>query len=295
MLNAYTIPEWKDYELIDTGGFEKLERFGDFILARPEPQAVWQKALSIEKWRSLAHAWFVRGDGSNDEVGNWQMKPGMKDNWTMTFKSDALKFKFKLALTSFKHVGLFPEQANNWMWIYNTVKGLNVPKPKVLNLFAYTGLASLAANAAGADVAHVDSVRQVVNWSRQNMELSNLDHIRWVVEDAMKFVKNEARRGNFYHGIILDPPAYGRGPNKEKWLLDKHIDEMLYHCGQLINPQQPGFLLMNLYSIGFSPLISESLVMGHFPKQTSKEMGELYIEDNAGRKLPLGTFFRMTV
>jgi 23S rRNA (cytosine1962-C5)-methyltransferase len=163
----------------------------------------------------------------------------------------------------------------------------------VLNLFAYTGAASLAARQAGADVTHVDAVRQVISWSRENMEASGLDNIRWVVEDAMKFVRREARRGNTYHGIILDPPAYGRGPDGEKWLLEEHLNELLKLCAELLEKEHY-FLIINLYSLGFSALIVENLMLSHFGKRPNTEYGELYLPDSFGKRLPLGVFYRFS-
>lgn len=160
----------------------------------------------------------------------------------------------------------------------------------MLNLFAYTGGASLAACQSGADVTHVDSVKQVVTWSRENMESSGLDGIRWVVEDAFKFVQREVRRGKKYQGIILDPPAYGRGPDGEKWVLEKQINELLMMCSQLL--AENGFFVINLYSLGFSTLITENLVREHFNQISTWESGELYLQDQADKKLPLGTFLR---
>jgi 23S rRNA (cytosine1962-C5)-methyltransferase len=171
--------------------------------------------------------------------------------------------------------------------------GLYIPgdETNVLNLFAYTGGASLAAKAAGADVTHVDSVKQVVTWSRENMEASNLNNIRWIVEDALKFVQREVRRGNKYNGIILDPPAYGRGPDGEKWVLEKSINELLKLCKQLLKDNN-SFVVLNLYSMGFSALIAENLVRDIFKYSNNIESGELYVQDNSGRKLPLGIFAR---
>ena len=207
---------WQDYELIDSGNFEKLERFGSFILARPEPKALWDKAMSDKEWNSKAHTKFTTGAGfgksGKEDSGTWTMLKKMPQQWLIGYKG-AVSFKLRLGLTSFKHVGVFPEQAPNWDYISKQVcriKGLKPEgsvAPKVLNLFAYTGAASLAAKASGADVTHLDSVKQVVTWARGNMEFSKLDNIRWVVEDALKFVKREAKRGNMYQGLILDPPA----------------------------------------------------------------------------------------
>lgn len=279
-----------EYELIDSGDFEKLERFGKYVLRRPEPQAVWNKSLKAADWESRSHASFSRKGEKDSEAGNWQINKGMPDRWMVNYHQGGLKLKMRLALTSFKHVGIFPEQAANWDWIYGAVKNTGVNKPRVLNLFAYTGGASLAACAAGADVTHVDSVKQVVSWSRENMESSHLDGIRWVVEDAFKFVQRELKRGNRYSGIILDPPAYGRGPDGEKWVLEKQINELINMCGQLLEPSH-SFFLINLYSMGFSPMITENLVTQSFP-DVPFESGELYLQDNFKKKLPLGTFLR---
>jgi 23S rRNA (cytosine1962-C5)-methyltransferase len=284
---------WQDYELIDSGGFEKLERYGDWILARPEPQAVWDKSLSEKDWEKLAHAAFKR-EADKDryaERGRWVAGPHIPERWYVGYQFGQLQLRFKVALSSFKHVGVFPEQAANWDYLYQKTQALPVAKPKILNLFAYTGLASLAAKAAGADVAHVDSVRQVVGWARDNMEASQLDNIRWVVEDALTFVEREVRRGNVYHGIILDPPAYGRGPNGEKWVLEDHINALIKGCAQLLHPEHHYFVI-NLYSMGFSPLIVENLVKMAFPKATNPELGELFLADRAQKKLPLGIFYR---
>nr|WP_246439898.1 class I SAM-dependent methyltransferase [Rhabdobacter roseus] len=281
-----------DYELIDTGGFEKLERFGEYVLTRPEPQAVWDKSLPEADWEKRSHALFKR-DKSSPEKGQWITKPGMPDRWVMQYRTPRLHLRTRLALSSFKHVGIFPEQATNWDYIADKLALVPDASPTVLNLFAYTGAASLAAKAAGADVTHVDAVKQVISWSRDNMELSGLDNIRWVVEDAMKFVKREVRRGRKYHGLILDPPAYGRGPEGEKWLLEEQINEMLRLCAQLLHKENY-FFIINLYSLGFSALILENLVKAHFGHPAQHELGELYLLDSFDKKLPLGVFSRFS-
>jgi 23S rRNA (cytosine1962-C5)-methyltransferase len=293
MILLETPSNWPDYELIDSGDGEKLERFGSQILARPEPQAIWRKALSQAEWNSLANAYFVKKKGnreSDNEWGEWNKKGNCKEQWTIGYSYKQMKLKFRLGLTSFKHVGIFPEQATNWDFIYDTVLHLSAAKPSVLNLFAYTGGASLAARAAGADVTHVDSVKQTITWSRENMELSKLDGIRWMVDDAVKFVAREVRRAKTYNGIILDPPAYGRGPEGEKWILETNLCPLLENCKNLLT-QKNSFLILNLYSMGYSPIIAESLVKSIF-KVDKPEIGELYVVDRAGRKLPLGVFLR---
>jgi 23S rRNA (cytosine1962-C5)-methyltransferase len=292
-----------DYELIDCGDYEKLERFGKYILRRPEPQAVWRKAIPEKEWESRTDAWFKKEKGKThpegNEKGTWILKPEMPRQWFISYTYKTMSLKFRLGLTAFKHVGIFPEQAENWNFIYDTVSasigvaaGLNDSKEfKVLNLFAYTGGASLAANAAGADVTHVDSVRQVLSWSCVNMEASGLGNIRWVCEDALKFVKREAKRGKKYRGIILDPPAYGRGPEGEKWILEDHIAELMDACSRIAD-ERKAFCVLNLYSMGFSSLIAENLLKDYFPASSQTESGELFLQDKAGRKLPLSVFGR---
>lgn len=287
---------WEDYELLDSGLGRKLERFGGVVTARPEPQALWPASLTEAEWAARAGAVFRRSRGS-DERGEWQLRPGVPQQWFVTYRNPAgLNLRMRMGLTSFKHVGLFPEQAANWDYIYDTVRTLRgggVERPAVLNLFAYTGGASLAACAAGAEVTHVDSVRQTVSWSRENMEASGLDGIRWVVEDAMKFVRREVRRQRRYHGIILDPPSYGRGPDGEKWVLEEHIGEMLSCCGELLADEHC-FVVLNLYSMGLSALLARTLAEAAFPqmRDAQSEQGELFVEDTFGKRLPLGVFFR---
>ncbi|QRQ99918.1 class I SAM-dependent methyltransferase [Dyadobacter sandarakinus] len=281
-----------DYQLIDSGGFEKLEKFGPYVLSRPEPQAIWDKSLSEAEWEQRSNAVFKK-DKNSQEKGQWIQKGEMPERWIFQYRHKNLHLRSKLALSAFKHVGVFPEQATNWDYIADSLTGLAAEKPSVLNLFAYTGIASLAARAGGADVTHVDSVKQVISWSRENMELSGLNNIRWVVEDALKFVQREVRRGNQYNGIILDPPAYGRGPDGEKWLLEESLNEILRLCAQLLKKENY-FFIINLYSLGFSALIVENLMKAHFGDRVTPEFGELFIPDSFGKKLPLGVFARFS-
>ncbi len=278
---------FKDYELIDVGGFEKLERFGQYITIRPEPQAVWDKTLTNAEWEKQAHVKFIPKSSSS---GEWKKIKAMPDRWQIEYKTQSQTLNFKLSLTSFKHVGIFPEQASNWDYIFESIKEMQTSTPKVLNLFAYTGGASLAAKAAGADVTHVDSIKQVVSWSKENMELSNLSNIRWVVEDALKFVKREEKRGNKYNGIILDPPAFGHGPNGEKWKLEDNINEMMKSVLNLLDEKEH-FLILNAYSLGFSSLIIENLLQTKNKENLS--VGELFLQATEGAKLPLGVFGRL--
>lgn len=284
---------WVDYELIDSGNGEKLERFGKYILRRPEPQALWGRSMPESEWIKLAHATFRREKSQNkdQDKGIWELKPGMPEQWYIQYSLENTGIKLRLGLTSFKHVGVFPEQAENWDYIYRTISGFQQESVPVLNLFAYTGGASLVAKAAGADVVHVDSVKQVINWSAGNMEASNLNGIRWVVEDAMKFIRREVKRGKVYNGIILDPPAYGRGPDGEKWILEDQIDEMIGLCSKLLEKSN-AFLILNLYSMGFSAIIAENIIRSHFPDIRDFECGELCVQERSQRLLPLGIFMR---
>ena len=282
-----------DYELIDSGGFEKLERFGRYVLRRPEPQAVWPKGAAAALWEK-ADAWFRR-DADNSERGEWLCRKGMPDQWTVRCDCRGVPLTMRLGMTSFKHVGIFPEQAANWQFIFDAVKSMRDSgneHPAVLNLFAYTGGASLAARGAGAEVTHLDAVRQVVSWANENMQLSGLDNIRWLVEDAMVYLKRETRRGRKYNGIILDPPAYGRGPKGEKWILEEGIAPLMEACGELLDPSC-GFIVLNLYSMGFAPSVADNLLRNCFPYAAADiDRGELSFRDRAGNVLPLSVYAR---
>jgi 23S rRNA (cytosine1962-C5)-methyltransferase len=301
--------QWKDYELIDSGDFYKLERFGKYVAIRPEPKALWNKSLPDAEWKRLAQTEFKPGSGfgkaGKEDSGTWVMLGKMPEQWVIGYAANPQgpKFNLRLGLTSFKHVGVFPEQAPNWEFIYSNTSRLvkeaaaaKKPVPKVLNLFAYTGAASLAARVAGADVTHLDSVRQVVTWAKGNMELSHMNDIRWVVEDALKFVKREARRGNTYQGLILDPPAYGHGPNGEKWKLDECLFEMLTECSAILAPKD-SFMVLNLYSNGYSAVLADTVVRSAFSGLLSESSrlsyGELVLRDRFDKALPLSVFSRL--
>lgn len=287
MIQLLTPQHWEDYELIDCGDFEKLERFGNVTLIRPEPQAVWARQLPHSEWQKLHD---IRFKGRSATSGEWIKKNAKTpDRWHISYKNNDVAIKLRLGLTSFKHVGLFPEQAVNWDYISDTVGKFKTSNAKVLNLFAYTGGASVIAKAAGADTTHVDSIKQVVTWANENQELSGVKDIRWVVEDALKFVKREIKRGKKYNGIILDPPSYGHGPNGEKWKLEDHILEMMQEVSLLLDEEEH-FLILNSYSLGFSSVIVENLLRGNLKSIDNLEIGELYLQAKAGSKLPLGVF-----
>jgi 23S rRNA (cytosine1962-C5)-methyltransferase len=280
---------WTDYELIDCGDLEKLERFGNIILIRSEPQATWPKALPQTEWNKRCDIHFK---SKSTTSGEWFKKSkSAPDTWNISYKNKEVDIKLQLKLTKFKHVGVFPEQAVNWDYISSTLKSFKNKNPKVLNLFAYTGGASLVAKAAGADTTHVDSIKQVVTWANANQELSGLRDIRWVVEDALKFVKREIKRGNTYNGIILDPPAYGHGPKGERWKLENHLTEMVQDVIKLLDPKEH-FLILNTYSDGILPSDIHTLITSSFPQVNNLETGELYLQSLTNKKIMLGSFGR---
>ncbi len=283
---------WSDYELIDSGFSEKLERFGKYILIRPEPQALWPRQLDEAKWKSLAHGRFVRDNSkkshrdSSNENGGWQFFKTVPPTWEMVY--EPLGIRLKLSCTSFGHLGVFVEQVSNWHFIDEQVRRVG-GRPKVLNLFAYTGAASIAAANAGADVTHLDAVRNVVTWANENRQLSKAPEIRWLVEDAFKFVKRQANKGNIYQGIIIDPPAYGRGPEGEKWILEEQINELVSYCAKITDPSG-NFVLLNLYSMGLSGSIGENLIKAHYRQDVV--WGECKVPSKTGFDLPLCTWVR---
>lgn len=286
---------WKDYELIDSGDFEKLERFGKYILIRPEPQAIWKRTLPDAEWKRLAHAKFVREQKdkfrfSDDVKGGWSKNPDMPDSWEVQYQYNDLNLKLRLALTSFGHVGIFPEQGSNWNFIYDTVRSWKISQPRVLNLFAYTGVASVVARAAGAQVIHCDASRPGLNWANQNMQMNNLTDIRWVYEDAFKFVKREAKRGSRYNGILMDPPPYGRGPDGEKWTLQEQLDELISMSSELLETKNC-FFILSTYAVGLSAIVSLNVASRYF-KLDNLEFGEFFLKSKHERDLPMGTFLR---
>lgn len=233
-------PTWDDYALIDCGDGRKLERFGTVITIRPEPHAVNRPTLSFAEWQGRAHLHFVEEGKSK---GLWKVLKKAPEEWSMHYPLGEGSLTFKLRKTRFKHLGIFPEQAFNWDYIYRSLHSGD----RFLNLFAYTGGASLAARAAGAEVVHVDSIKPVVTWAKSNMEASGLEGIRWTVEDALKFAEREVKRGKKYRGIILDPPAFGNGPKGEKWVLAEQLDALMGAVFALLESDR-AFLILNTYA-----------------------------------------------
>lgn len=278
----------EDYELIDSGEGEKLERFGSVILSRPDPQALWRKKLIESDWKK-ADAVFSRVE----QGASWVYKKEIEKNWDINFAN----LKFRIKPTAFKHTGLFPEQAVNWLWMRDLIKGKN--NIVVLNLFGYTGGASLACAQAGAKVVHVDGSKSAIAWARENAELSGLAEkpIRWILEDARVFVGREIKRGNKYDAIIMDPPAFGHGANKEIWKIEENFLPLVEDCIKLLK-DQPLFFIINGYSAGYSAIAYENVLKVLVKKfGGSIEIGELAIEESKkegveGRLLPCGIFAR---
>lgn len=278
-----TAKDWKQFEVIDTSGGEKLERWGDVILTRPDPQVIWNTPKG-DVWRKT-NARYLR---SSSGGGKWEIKNMPRDHWTIEYK----QLRFKISPTGFKHTGLFPEQAVNWDFMADKIKNAG-REVSVLNLFAYTGGATLACAAEGAKVCHVDASKGMVAWARENAQLSNLQDkpIRWIVDDCKKFVEREIRRGNRYDGIVMDPPSYGRGPGGEVWKLEDSIYDLVELCAQVLS-DDPLFFLLNSYTTGLSPSVMEYILgvtvgKQHKGKVSSSEIG--LPVSQSGYVLPCGS------
>ena len=272
---------WKDYEVIDCSKGEKLERWGDYILVRPDPQVIWDTPRKEKGWHKM-NAHYHR---SKKGGGEWEFFD-LPQQWSIHYRN----LTFQLKPFSFKHTGLFPEQAANWDWFSELIKKAGRPV-KVLNLFAYTGGATIAAAAAGASVTHVDASKGMVTWAKENAASSGLADapIRWIVDDCVKFVEREIRRGNHYDAIIMDPPSYGRGPKGEIWKIEESIHPLVNLCAQLL-VDRPLFFLINSYTTGLQPAVLSYLIgteLKRFPgKVTADEIG-LPVSSN-GLTLPCG-------
>lgn len=245
--------EWKDYECLDAGNGEKLERWGNVILRRPDPQAIWTVDTYDEIWKRVDGHYFRSSKGG----GEWKFYKKLPDHWTISYK----ELTFKVSPTNFKHTGLFPEQATNWDYMMNKIRKANRPI-KVLNLFAYTGGATMACSAAGAEeVVHVDASKGMVSWAKENRDLSHLENnkIRFIVDDCLKFVAREERRGRKYDVIIMDPPSYGRGPNGEVWKFEDNIYKLIEACTKILS-DKPLLFLINSYTTGISSTVLENIL-----------------------------------
>ena len=278
---------WKDYEILDMANGEKLERWGDVYLIRPDPQIIWKNPSFPEKWKN-AHAKYQR---SSTGGGAWNYKKKIPESWEIHYKD----LTFLVKPMGFKHTGLFPEQAVNWDWMIQKIQKAGRPI-KVLNLFAYTGGASVACSYAGASVCHVDSSKGMVTWAKENMAASGLQNrpIRYIVDDVVKFVNREIRRGNTYDAIIMDPPSYGRGTNGEVWKFEENLPALIELCSNVLS-DKPLFFLINSYTTGISSMVLENLLNLTISKKYKGQVshGEIGLPmTNSSLILPCGIYAR---
>ncbi len=281
--------QWKDYSCLDAGNGEKLEQWKGIILRRPDPQAIWPM-YENKDWKK-ADAVYHR---SNKGGGQWEYKKRLPESWTINYRN----LTFKVSPTGFKHTGIFPEQAVNWDWMHDLIQEHQDEEIRVLNLFGYTGCATMACSEAGAsEVVHVDASKGMVQWAKENRDLSHLEShkIRFIVDDCLKFVEREKRRGHTYHGILMDPPSYGRGPNGEMWKFEKEITGLIKACLEILD-ENALFFLINSYTTGFSSIVLEDLmktmILPSHPNGTIS-CGEIAIPlQNRDLLLPCGIYGR---
>lgn len=277
--------ETEEYRLLDCGGGRKLEQVGPFLLDRPVNYAVWPTRRSTREWRDAAGKYHRSDKGG----GKWQFRQKLPETWEIGYGGLRLEIK----PTPFGHLGLFPEQRENWAWLRRTCQDLG-GTPEVLNLFAYTGGSSLAAAQGGARVTHVDSSKGVVQWGRRNAALSGLEKgsVRWIVEDAVRFVQREIRRGRRYQGVVLDPPSFGRGAKGQIFKIEEHLPELVQGCAALLD-EGPAFMLLSCHSASFTPRVLEQVLEGYAERPASLESGEMLVPgEGDGPDLPSGVFTR---
>ena len=310
-IHLLTSPNWTDYELLDSGDGQKLERFGPYTFIRPEVQAIWSKSLSPKQWQAADATFQPSGEESG---GHWNYRKKIAEKWEMTYPLSSRfswqggripwkanwgqTLRFAVMTTPGRHLGVFPECAAHWDWVYTLISRHNDPKNpvNVLNLFGYTGLASLACAAAGARVTHVDASKKSVSWAHANQGLSGLEarNIRWIVDDALKFVEREARRGRKYDGIVLDPPKFGRGPKGEVWEVYKSLPELLHTCRMVLSETSPVRRILTVYAVKL-PAIHAYAGMAEMMQgyKGSLECGELVtVEKSASHLLSQAVFAR---
>ena len=274
-LKLLTSPDWRDYALLDTGNGQALEQIGPYKIIRPEPQAIWRQSGPKSHWENPDAAMIPT---PGEHGGYWEINPGVKQPWVIDYKG----LKCEIRLSKSRHIGVFPEQATHWDWIGDQIRGANRPL-KVINLFGYTGMATAAAALAGGHVTHVDASKHAVAWASQNLDLSGLGKapVRWLIEDARKYLKREAKRKSFYDGIILDPPKFGRGPSGKVWDYFEDISDLLALCKRVLSPN-PRFICLTSYAIQASALVPHQAVqeiVANFGGQI--ESGELVTVDQS--------------
>lgn len=286
VVNLLTSPGWEDYRLLDSGNGRKLEQFGPYRLIRPEAEAVWSPMMNTEEWQKAA-AEFI--PSAEENGGHWKLLKKLPDSWKLRYRNLTLK----AMLSNSKQLGVFPEQACHWDWVMERIRNANQPV-KVLNLFGYTGAISMACASAGAKVTHLDASKKAVAWAKENQELSKvpLDRIRWILDDALKFVQRESRRGSFYEGVILDPPKFGRGPKGEVWEFYKGFPALLEACANVLS-DRADFMLVTAYAVKASSITlynALSEVTQH--RKGSVSVGEVCNRDNEGRLLSMAVYGR---
>jgi 23S rRNA (cytosine1962-C5)-methyltransferase len=285
-LDLLTPTGWRDYDLLDSGDGRKLERFAAYTIDRPEPNALWSRRLPNDRWREADARFELGPEGGS---GEWHYTRPVPDRWEMRYQP--LGLRFHGACRPFRHVGVFPEQAAHWEWLVERLKAARA-RARVLVLFGYTGLATLALARGGAEVVHVDASKPAMAWARDNAQASNLEEhpIRWLIDDALAFVRREARRGNRYDGIVMDPPAFGRGPKGEIWRFNSSLPRLIEACADVLDPD-PLLLLINAYAVPASATLLGNLIRDLAPASGQLSAGELALE-GGGRTLATGIFAR---
>lgn len=291
MIQLPTIHDFESYQLLDSGNGERLEKFGEYIVRKPDPQCLWKPSLSENEWRKADAVFEKRGEG---DKGEWKFLKKLPSHWEMSWKD----IKFWVEPTPFKHLGVFPEQAVHWEWMEEKIRSeKRAEKVRVLNLFGYTGISSVVCAKAGAFVTHVDGSKPSLTWARENMLLSGLpdDSVRWILEDVMSFVKREVRRGTNYDGIIMDPPVFGHGAKGEVWKFQEHFPELMEVCAQLLS-DKPVFCIVNAYAVSASALMLQNVMEDYLRVANGKvSCGELVLTQSSGRQLSTGIYGRWSV
>lgn len=277
---------WQNYVLLDSGAGRKLEQFGKVRVSRPEPQALWAKSLPESEWAKADATFTNASEKEDDDKGSWQQRGKLPETWPVEVEGVSMLCR----LMTYRHMGLFPEQRPHWSWFSNLIKNTSIKPFKVLNLFGYTGAASLIAASAGAEVTHVDASKKAIQWARENQDASGLSNakIRWICDDAAAFVAREGRRGNTYDGILLDPPRYGRGPDGEVWKFETDVGPLLSACADLLSDNAK-FMILTAYTMRLSSLTLDHMMKDALKGRKGKtDHGELLLKDKTGNR-PLAT------
>ncbi|MAY84879.1 MAG: oxidoreductase [Flavobacteriales bacterium] len=285
-MNLFANTKGLDYELLDSGNGRKLERFGTYILDRPEVEAYSSKKQP-EIWFQADY----RFEQTSPSSGTWHYNDALSDNWLIDYKVGNKSLKFKLELSKFKHIGLFPEQAENWRYLHDAIQ--KIDDCRFLNLFAYTSAASIVAASAGADVTNVEALKQLSNWSKDNASLNKIENVRWLVEDARSFVKRAIRRGDKFNGVILDPPAFGHGSKGKRWILERHLEELIEDVSKILVPKE-FFVIINTYSPKLPEKALLEILQEHLPGNSKIKIDQLSLKNESGASFTTGNLARIT-